>query len=206
MKLWITVLLMALCALGCEALEDQEFADGEPLADVSGQWTLSGSGVLRDCNDARFNADQFTLAGLTLEVTQSGLAEVGSPGGASSQNESTGGTQVQQATTGGLDVQPAVTGGLDVQPEEVETSEVADQNGAQLTAVVTGQPDFVFSGSVMGDRVLFETRETVAEGTIRISFDGQATGAGLIRGTFSGDGPSTCVSEGRFVVEINQAR
>lgn len=148
MKYWIILILAGGLSLACEFEGDEdEYGAGEPLADVSGRWILSGSGVLSDCVDPDLNADTFTLTGITMQVNQ--------------------------------------------------------DNSAALSATIASSNDFEFSGSVTGERVEFTTREETGNGPIELRFVGQATRVGSLQGEFRGDGPSTCMSEGRFVVEIN---
>ena len=80
---------------------------------------------------------------------------------------------------------------------------VTQGDDATLSADLPTQNDFTFTGNVMGEKVVFKTRETVEGETIEIEFTGRAKTSGVIRGDFEGDGPYACKSEGRFVVEID---
>lgn len=86
-------LVLALIVSSCGPVEDDQYGAGAPLADVSGAWSISGTGVLEDCIDRNFNSDRFTLSAMRLRVTQNRNAML-------SANSPRGGFEFSGAVTG----------------------------------------------------------------------------------------------------------
>ena len=58
-------------------------------------------------------------------------------------------------------------------------------------------------GRILGLIAEFQTREVTGVGTILLRYRGRLNPIGQIEGTFEGNGPSTCKSDGDFTVQIS---
>lgn len=74
-----------------------------------------------------------------------------------------------------------------------------DEAQLSLDRLIEG---FQFEGQVLGEQVYFSTQETHHAGSILISFEGRVEHDGVIRGGFTGSGPSGCQSSGSFHVAV----
>lgn len=75
-----------------------------------------------------------------------------------------------------------------------------DAYNLSLDKPITG---FQLSGTARGNCVDFETTETWNGDVIVRRFTGRIDSSGDLTGTFSGDGPSACDTDGTFTVEID---
>lgn len=72
------------------------------------------------------------------------------------------------------------------------------QNGTRLE-LASKLEGFSLSGEVDGQCVYLDTDETVDGLRTQFRFEGERVGSTRIEGTFTGEGPGACVTEGEFV-------
>lgn len=81
------------------------------------------------------------------------------------------------------------------------TNDANEELGLEGPLLFSGG-SFDLNGSVRGVCVDFSTTETGPSGHVVYRFTGTVSDSGMIRGTFTGDGPSQCATEGTFSVAI----
>jgi len=83
-----------------------------------------------------------------------------------------------------------------------------DENGSDAENIALAQPilfpggSFDLNGSVSGICVDFSSIENGPQGEIVYRFSGTAADMGVIRGSFTGDGPRGCTTSGTFSASV----
>jgi hypothetical protein len=176
-------LLLKLCSgmalfalLGGSSCEDPDEpppdCDERVGADAKGTWTIHAHGMRSDCEDDELNG--------TLDIDLSAFFVDGKPVATTDNNA-----------------------GDDTQNEADAFVERIRRAQYTLEAGVDAPSGLTFSGSVNTCQVTFHLRESLPRGQFHeYELDGFVDGGYRIYGRFTGTGPGSCRSKGKFEVQI----
>jgi hypothetical protein len=166
-------LVALLCGSSCEDPDEPPpDCDKRVGADAKGIWTIHAHGKRMDCADDELNG--------TLEIDLSSFFVDGKPVATTDNNAGEGAKHEADAFV-----------------ERIRRAQYTLEAGADAPAGLT------FSGSVNTCQVTFRLRESLPRGQFHeYELDGFVDGGYRVYGRFTGTGPGSCRSEGKFEVQI----
>jgi hypothetical protein len=176
------VLLFSCLTLG--GCMDEEGEPAEPSCNdrytgraLDGDWSLSGSGVRRDCHSRRLEGDLTLRTAMAIAVEATAQATSGAPTG------------------------PEPSSEADAFVSRIERADYLLTLDDSASDEV--QDKLTLQGGVNGSCVSFDLTEELPGGDqIEYHFDGFIVGSSSARGEFWGDGPEECEVEGQFELTV----